>query len=256
MKISYNKKAFTLVELVVVATILVVLTSLWFYSYVGNLQDSRDSARQADIAKLSSALKLYQQKRWVYPNPWNSFNIVNNGTGVAIQGKLDESVPLSTLDSLAYDPKIQIPYTYAITANKQEFQVAGTLENSDNPRAIMEWDYKTVSINILPTILLATDSTVNMEIADGVWDWSQNRRLFIFNGWTHNIPYSFDDGYPAVSDATLFNDLINDPLIKFWQNSDYRSCADIREAGKSIWDGEYQVRDDTWTLSWELCTGM
>jgi prepilin-type N-terminal cleavage/methylation domain-containing protein len=61
--------AFTLVELIVTATILVILTAVGFYSYSQNLVDARDSLRKSDIANLKSNLKLYKQKRGAYPLP-------------------------------------------------------------------------------------------------------------------------------------------------------------------------------------------
>jgi len=48
-----------------------------------------------------------------------------------LQGKLSKDVSLNTIDKIPYDPKLNIPYTYSITANKQEFEIAMTLENSD-----------------------------------------------------------------------------------------------------------------------------
>jgi len=42
---------------------------------------------------------------------------------------------------------------------------------------------------------------------------------------------------------------LNDPLIEFYQNSDYRSCDEISEAGKSLGDGEYQIRDTDGVLT-------
>ena len=246
---------FTLVELVVVATILVVLTSIGFYSYVWNLQDSRDSARKADIAKLSSALTLYHQKRGVFPNPGSSFNLLNNGVAVASQWKMDKSVPLSTIDSLVYDPKNENSYSYSITTNKQEFQIAGTLENGDNPKAILDGNYTSVSVDILPTIMLASDSTTDLEINAATWAGPSNRLLFIFNGWTHNIPYDFDQ-QTASSDGTTFANLLSDPLIEYWQNSDYRTCTEIYEAWKSIGNGEYQILNSSGVLTWSGCLWM
>ena len=249
MKTTQNTKWFTLVELVVVATILVILTSIWFYSYVGNLQDSRDSARKADIAKLSSALKLYSLRRWIYPNPWSSFNVLNNWLPVFSQGKMDNSVPLSTLDQLVFDPKTKASYSYSITANKQSFQIAWSLENADNPVAILNWDYSPVAVNVLPTIILAANSTADVEI----WGTSPARNLFVFNWGQNNIPYDFIDETPE-SNWTSFENLLSDPLIEFWQNSDFRSCDEIFEAGKSIWNWEYQILDSTWTLVNTTCT--
>lgn len=251
MKKKNYTSAFTLVELVVVATILVILTSLGFYSYVWNLQDSRDSARLADIAKLSSALSLSQQKKWALPIPGDNFDLTATGTTLAIQGTLNENVGLDTIDELVLDPKLKTPYTYSITANKQEFQVAGTLENSDNPRSIVKWKYKTVSINLLPTLVLAVNGTTDMEITS-----IANRNLFVFDGGTHNVVYTFSWNNGAKSDGTSFENLLNDPLIDFYQNSDFRNCTEIREAGKSLGDWEYQIRDTDGVLTGTWCIWM
>jgi len=35
------------------------------------------------------------------------------------------------------DPETKEAYFYSITANKQEFELAGTLENTDDPIALM-----------------------------------------------------------------------------------------------------------------------
>lgn len=253
----FTKKTlwFTLVELIVVTTILVILTSVGFYSYVGNLEDSRDSVRKSDIAQLNSALILYKQKRWIFPLPWESINILNDSLWVALQWKMNESVPLNTLDSLLFDPKLKTPYSYSITSNKQEFQLAWTLENGDNPRAILAGNYSSVSVNILPTIMLATDGGGDLEIRDGVWGGANNRTFFVFNGGSHNLVYDFINK-SAQSDGTDFSSLLNDPLIEYWQNSDYRSCTEILEAWKSIGDWEYQILDDNGTLSWVTCSWM
>jgi prepilin-type N-terminal cleavage/methylation domain-containing protein len=48
-----NKQAFTLVELIVVITILAVFLSLAFISFQGYSTESRDTKRMTDIATLS-----------------------------------------------------------------------------------------------------------------------------------------------------------------------------------------------------------
>ena len=238
------KRGFTLVELVVVATILVILTGIGFYSYVGNLQDSRDAARQADIAKLSSALKLQHQKRGTYPNPWQSVEHQLLWTWAVIQWFLDSSVALTTLDKLSIDPKLKTPYVYSITRNRQEFQVAGTLENGDNPQAILEWNYKTVAVDILPTIVVASESSINL---------GTTNNAFVFNGWQENLVYTFTWDNGPVDGSTDLPGLLSDPLIDLWQNSDYRTCLEIKEAWKSIGNTDYQIRDLNWALTTVTC---
>lgn len=258
MYLHDKKSWFTLVELIVTATILVILTAVWFYSYSQNLVDARDSVRKSDIADLESKLKLYKQKRGAYPSPGDNFNILNSGVTVAQQGKMNEKVSLSTASSLPKDPFTKQPYNYSITNNKQEFEIALSLENGDNPIALIEWDYKSVSKNVLPSISLAIDTINNTEIHDWVGAGSTNRMTFILNLGAYNLPYTFDSPYSPFTDGwTSFATIINDPTIDYWQNSDYRSCTEIYEAGKSISDGiiaeEYQILNSTWALENTTC---
>lgn len=60
---KFQVKAFTLIELVVTATILVILTSIGFYSYTQNISDARDGRRKTDLSALSSQLNLYKKQR-------------------------------------------------------------------------------------------------------------------------------------------------------------------------------------------------
>ena len=132
-----NIGAFTLVELLVSATILIILTSVGFYSYTKNISDARDSVRRTNISSLSSQLNLYKKERGAFPRPGDSFEIHNDGYVVAYQGFMNKKVPLSTADNLPLDPELDIPYLYATTKNRQEFQLALSFENSDNPYAVL-----------------------------------------------------------------------------------------------------------------------
>ena len=229
---------------------------MWFVSYVKNLADVRDSERKSDLSQVSSALKSYKQKRWSYPIPWDYFAITNNWFITAYQWKLNSSVTLSTLDSLPFDPYIDMPYVYSVTKNKQEFQLAATLENQEEYKAILFWNYKSVSKNVLPTIVLAVVPTWDMEIHEAVWDGDDNRKTFVFDNWFHNLPYTLTSPFTAYSDWTSFSWILNDEDIKYWQNSDYRTCDEIYTAWKAISIGvseEYQILNSSWTLTNTWC---
>ena len=250
-KKAHLKTGFTLVELMVTITIIAILASIWFYSYVWYLWDARDSERKADMWEIKTSLKLYKQKRWAYPVPWNTFNITNNWLLVAIQWKLNENVTLSIMDNILFDLYINKNYFYSVTKNKQEAQVALTLENWEFPTALLDWDYKTVSKNVLPSIILATWSTVAVEIHDWVWNGTTNRNMFILN-WGRNIPYTIVKPYAPLYAWENIDNILLSWNIDFWQNSDYRTCDEIGEAAKYIhttWTEEYQILDNTWHLS-------
>ncbi len=247
-----NKKAFTFVELIVATTIIIILASIWLYSYSWLLWDSRDSQRKSDLSQVSSALKVYKQKRWYYASPWDFFNLTFSWITVANQWFLNKKVYLNSLEKLPKDPKTKTYYVYSITTNKQEFQLFITLENEDESIALVWWDYKTVSKNNLPTLALAMNETVwtNIEIKD-----SANKDYFIFDNQTHNLPYTIEEPYQPYHDWISFNDLLTEVEQEdnFWQNTDFRNCTEIKEAAKLLIPltsdpVEYQIITDTWAL--------
>lgn len=261
-----NKKAFSFVELIVSVTILAIISTIWFISYSSYLWDSRDSQRKSDLAQVWSALKVYKQKRWYYPIPGNKFELTYNWTGIVFQWKFDENVRLNTLDRLPLDPKSKTWYIYSITKNAQEYEMAATLENEDNPIALVNGTYKSVSKDVLPGIMLAITipESLKAEIGSWVintwWTWSINRNKFIFSNQNHNLAYDFVEPYLPQSDGTDIDTILTElaTTSSYWQNTDYRSCIEIKESWKAIQnDGTsiiYQIIDSTtWNLSNTWC---
>lgn len=247
-----NKYWFTFVELIVVVTILWILSTLGFISYTSSLWDARDGTRASDIAAVSSTLKQYKQSRWNYPipSPGNNFNIMVGSATWATQWFLDNNVKLPTLDDIPQDPKIKVFYTYSTTPNRQEYQVAATLENNDTPLSLLKWDFSSVAQNVLPTIVIAATGTT--DVTSG-----SNDDLFVLDNQIHNLVYDFSGEDVPVSDSTPLAAMISEAVAdgSFWQNSDYQTCNEIQEAGKSIWDMNYElVNPVTWELTSSWCT--
>jgi len=260
-----NKKAFTFVELIVSITIIAIMSTIWFVSYNKYLWDSRDSQRKSDLAQIWSALKVYKQKRGYAPLPWSNFNITYSWTVVAYQWYFDNNVHLNTLDKIILDPKTKTPYLYSIVKNKQEYEIAATLENRDVSVALVNGTYKSISRNILPWIILAIEKNPweNAEIKEWTTEWDINREKFIFNNQSYNLPYTFETPYSVYSD-TEWNTLtgILDKLEEnndYWQNTDYRNCLEIDEWWKLIiplsnTPFEYQIITKTWSLTNTWCS--
>ncbi len=245
-----NKKAFTFTELIVSITILSILSTIWFISIWWYLSSARDSQRIADLTQVKTAIKTYKNQKSRLPFPENYFWIMNWATNkIAWQWKLGKNISLSTIDEIPLDPKLQIPYLYSITAAKQEFQLAGTLENEDNEIAIVVWDYHSVSKDLLPTLLVVAQSDLDITIPS-------NKDLFIFNGQHNNLPYSFINWYIPISDWTIFSELLSTATWSnnFSQNSDFETCVEIKEWLKEIWTWTYQIRNEYWILTNTGCT--
>ena len=80
---------------------------------------------------------------------------------------------------------------------------------------------------------------------------------FIFDGGAHNLPYIFNGSSTPVTDGTsLANLLIEAQSNNFGQNSNYRSCTEIKDDAKSIGDGQYQIVNASGALTSTGCTSM
>jgi len=127
-----NKKGFTLVELIVVITILAILATIWFVSFSGYLAGTRDTNRKAQIKSMSDALELYRTKKDL-PIPDDKVDIKvwtwANERVIAYQWYIWKNV----LETIEYteswlDPKDKQYFSYYLTKNKKYFQLMAFLE--------------------------------------------------------------------------------------------------------------------------------
>ena len=253
-----QKKAFTFVELIVAIVIISILATVWFSSYIDSIADSRNSTRIANLNNIKSSLQSQKQNKAIYPLPSTPFNITNSWTIVANQGFINSKTLVTEMDNIPSDPYKYNDYVYSTTRQRVEMQLAATLENYwEYWKAFLIWDYKTVSKNVLPTIVLAKNSSTPIEIHEWIWNWTDNKKLFIFDQQTNNLPYEFESLEP-YTDGTSFNDLLTEAEAswKFLQNSNYRTCSWILEENKHIseWYSEeyFIVENNSLTATW--CT--
>jgi prepilin-type N-terminal cleavage/methylation domain-containing protein len=71
-KYFYNRRAFTLVELLVVISIIGLLSTIAVVSLGSARTKTRDGKRIADIKQISTAMQLYYDDKGTYPNTGNS----------------------------------------------------------------------------------------------------------------------------------------------------------------------------------------
>ena len=78
-------KAFTLVELIVVITILAILWTIAFISLQWHSENARDSVRISDMKNIEKWLELMLTKRWTVSLPEDKVDIIANWTVFAYQ---------------------------------------------------------------------------------------------------------------------------------------------------------------------------
>jgi prepilin-type N-terminal cleavage/methylation domain-containing protein len=89
---SRKLKGFTLVELIVVITILAILGTIGFLSIGGYSSKARDSARIGDLAQASKSLDISLVTSGSYPVPDNSFAVTYSGGIIWNQGTIGVNV--------------------------------------------------------------------------------------------------------------------------------------------------------------------
>jgi len=126
---KFTKKAFTLVELVVVTVILSILTTVGFISYESYVSNSRDSKRLALLSTLRDSLRVYSVE-YRLPIPDDAIELRTDGTMFAYQGYIWETgLETLALDSNVYDPKDKTYFTYQTWKDRDNFQIMWYLEN-------------------------------------------------------------------------------------------------------------------------------
>ena len=84
-------RGFTIVEIVVVVTVLAILVSISFFAYNKVQQDARDNTRSGNATVIAEALEKYYRTNGEYPSVRNLVNNYagNTGTVVAALLKID-----------------------------------------------------------------------------------------------------------------------------------------------------------------------
>jgi len=127
-----NILAFTLVELIVVITIVWILSTVGFVSYSWYLTGARDSNRFSQLTKLSDSLQIYAASKSL-PLPDDYIEITASGASnvIAYQWYVWVDV-LETIDYTNWgkDPKDDSYFTYYLTKDRQSLQLMTLMEES------------------------------------------------------------------------------------------------------------------------------
>ncbi len=255
-----KKRAFTLVELIVVITILAILATIWFVSFSGYLAWARDTNRVAQLKAMSDALELYSTKKSL-PIPDDKVDIKASAKTIAYQWYIWKNV----LETIEYteswlDPKDKQYFSYYLTRNKKYFQLLAFLEeesedvlvkNTGHPQGaplqILQKTHATDYSERFPRvtgkklwILLDSDKNPIQENSVITASWYLD-----IGGTVNNYVAIFDDGTKIVGTGALLVHLRN--VINWgWIAG---SCKTLLAKKESLYweDGVYIIAP--WTIS-------
>lgn len=139
---------FTLVELLVVITILVIIGSIAFFSLEWHLLSARDAVRVNDLSNISQGLDLTLIANGSLPHPDNNvITLFASGSPVGYQGTVGEMVTrILKINGVLSDPYDKKPYTYIINNNNTRYQLLTLFE--DGSGAVLNMAQSTFWIDL------------------------------------------------------------------------------------------------------------
>jgi len=169
---KYTQKAFTLVELVVVTTIIAILAATWFIAYTWYIDSSRDTNRQVQLSDIRDGMELYSVTSRL-PLPEWSVDISMSGDTFAYQWNLSEAI-MSTIGYQWWeDPENATYPVYMLAENKKDFQIMTFLLDTSSQVPIQfdttvvsaqEYDISSWTLDL--TAYLSDDSIINSSQQD------------------------------------------------------------------------------------------
>lgn len=115
------KKSFTLIEILVVSTIIVLLTAAAAVSYSTFLKQSRDAKRKTDLEQIRAALEMYRSNNDEYIDV-----LQNKSCSNAVFDYLTS--PSKYIEDMPADPKSSLNYYYRCTISPDDYVLGAFLE--------------------------------------------------------------------------------------------------------------------------------
>lgn len=222
---------FSLVELIVVVTIIAILATISYINLLSYGWETRDARRMADIWVIISWVEEIRNDKWYYELPDNGFNITYSWWVVWRQWVFGYNNtraigPSMWLSKAPVDPLSGNNYTYSVLNTRKEFQLAVALEwgyddlwlvSKANAGDRLAYTYingnyngKIAKVTIEDvTYILAVPTIINNDVSDDdLLSIIQNAKL-AYN-WSDFLPWSYVN---TVFD--LDGDWVNDPIVNF-----------------------------------------
>ncbi len=152
------KHGFSLVELLVVITIIAIMSIVAYTAVGGQTVKARDARRKQDITTIQQALELYYAENGKYPTP-SGTNALQSGSDISLG-----QIPKKYLSDIPKDPGTanhDYVYVKKITGDPA-YQIAATLEGTGEVATFQSYvvgNSDAGLIEVSPTIGYYTDGT-------------------------------------------------------------------------------------------------
>ena len=120
-----KKIGFTMIELLVSATIIAILSAIGLVSFRAANMKARNGKRMADLQQVRAALEIYRSDYPTYPNVGVTGDLVN----IAGIGPYMSSATV-------IDPKSDMDYVYNPVADGSTYEICATMEPDLIPECV------------------------------------------------------------------------------------------------------------------------
>ena len=232
-----KEKAFTLVELIVVITILAILWTIGFLSFQSYNVFARDTVRVYDLKNINSVLEYTYTESWRYPIPDEWVEISYSGWTVWTQWTFWKKSKRATkrLNKAPIDPLTQNEYTYSVLNTNSEFELWSIFEwdevannklieesyaDEGGFKAYITWNYNWQIAKVNTgwiDYILALPSIVNSDITELDLSNIISDKKLSFR-WYKNIPHSYWLKYNPIEQEEIdkIEFVKNDFIIYSW----------------------------------------
>lgn len=239
---TFSRKAFTLVELVVIIWVISILWIIAAVQYSSNLSIVRDATRINQMTEIHNGLTAVSIQKRV-PMPAQKVDILANSRVIWYQGDVDENlVKVINFTSSALDPKTSQPYTVLMNKKRNKFQILWYLENESssqislvsNTQAQYGYDFPYSSWDKLGIIMDQNNRVIHkVESISTSWSFdveSQNMDVV--------VQYNDEKTYQGnISELDFYTTAITTGWVQ------YASCKEIYEnmSAAERKNGEYLI---------------
>ena len=147
-----NKKAFSLVEMIITASIIILLSIVWFWAKNGYNEKTENTKVSSDIITINNALEAFSTDNSSLPIPWWNTNFYKIDTTYShsytatwtfwTYGSITENtISKKYLNVLPLDPRTNSYYSYGKTKNTNQFEIAAVQTIDWIHIAKITWNY-------------------------------------------------------------------------------------------------------------------
>ena len=234
MKIQ-NTKWFTLVELIVVVTILAILSTIWFVSYSWYLSWVRDTNRVSQLKAIWDSLHLYTTKSSL-PLPDDKINITTDWSNIiSYQWYAWKNV----IEAIWYtsewkDPQDNTYFSYVVTKDRKYFQLLAYLEE----------EKETTQLNSLNLV-----NAIDYEIRYPHVEWS---KLWILLTDTNQPIHEVETTIDLSSAPSWTKSILSNWETQTWSLTSINPLASCKRLYETRWKREDWVYtiDPEWNWTW------